>query len=495
MIHSASGAIGSSVPHGAHEVADRLESMRRAFMPVVIGAPLIAIAYAIPGRAVDWILPAALGALCAVGTWRLVRITPAFLTGMPWFLLTFGFYYGFGAVMYSFAPIEVRDYVDVMFPVDAAWLRTTNVLNAVGFAVVSLAFFGGMSLPARPRPVTLDSEYEIAVAQRTMWVCLVIGYLARLAIRGQDPTGASGGGMIKSLENLILVALALLCFLVARGRRRYLWLLVPLAGVELYLTFVMLMKSDVMTVGLFMFLGLFWAKPSRKLLVGGAAAGIATYLLLAPIIQLGRAIRWDLGGDISSKELLANAVSSTDAFESVASRPASYPWTRVMSANAEAFAMSQYDAGLPGKSYEMAGYMFIPRALWPDKPIITPGVVFNEAALGSSTSASAPGVLGEAYWNGGWAYVVMSAIYVGFFLAIFTRIVTSCLVGGDSRILPAATLVVVIACRPDAWFAASFIGTVPILIVFIVGLRLAVRLPDGQPGDGYMVAGPAAAAR
>jgi hypothetical protein len=130
--------------------------------------------------------------------------------------------------------------------------------------------------------------------------------------------------------------------------------------------------------------------------------------------------------------------------------------------------MDQHDRGLQGDTYGLIPVLFVPRIVWPSKPITTPGVTFNVLATGNPASASSPCAFGEAYWNGGWTYVFVAAIYVALLFAVFTRITLYRVQEADARWLPSAALMVTVACRPDSWIVASFIGVLPVLVILMI---------------------------
>ncbi|MCS6882527.1 MAG: hypothetical protein RMK84_01250 [Oscillochloridaceae bacterium] len=66
----------------------------------------------------------------------------------------------------------------------------------------------------------------------------------------------------------------------------------------------------------------------------------------------------------------------------------------------------------------------VPRALWPDKPVITEGVSFSIAYLNhpsSTKTSSVRTIFGQAYIFSGWPGVVLACIVLGFALALFVR--------------------------------------------------------------------------
>ena len=68
-----------------------------------------------------------------------------------------------------------------------------------------------------------------------------------------------------------------------------------------------------------------------------------------------------------------------------------------------------YGATLP----ELA-YSFIPRFIWPGKPSVEVGELFNKAFIsGDSDSYVSPSHLGELYWNFGWPGIVVGMFVIG----------------------------------------------------------------------------------
>src|SRR5205085_3379954 len=67
-------------------------------------------------------------------------------------------------------------------------------------------------------------------------------------------------------------------------------------------------------------------------------------------------------------------------------------WHRLCYASSQALAMDLYDRGRPGDSFGLVVYGWVPRFLWRDKPVITPGADFSEIALGHRGTHTGIGV-------------------------------------------------------------------------------------------------------
>jgi hypothetical protein len=130
------------------------------------------------------------------------------------------------------------------------------------------------------------------------------------------------------------------------------------------------------------------------------------------------------------------------------------------------FAMANYDAGKPGFSLGNFFAIFIPRFLWPDKPIMTDiGIEFNVLANGSATSASGPGLFAEAYWNFGWFGIPILIVPLGVILLLFGRYAMWILNTGRWAYFPLVLLLMRTGLRVDGFFTVDVFASIPVLII------------------------------
>jgi hypothetical protein len=141
-------------------------------------------------------------------------------------------------------------------------------------------------------------------------------------------------------------------------------------------------------------------------------------------------------------------------------------WCRLNYANAQSFAMTAYDQGLSGDTFALAFYVFVPRILYPDKPIMTPGVEFNVLVDGNPGSQSAPGMFAEAYWNGGWPLAVLTFLFMGAFYWAWEVYARRKLAFLRLAYMPVIWLGLFSAIQQDAWFISGTIGILPIALAF-----------------------------
>ena len=138
-------------------------------------------------------------------------------------------------------------------------------------------------------------------------------------------------------------------------------------------------------------------------------------------------------------------------------------WLRLNYANAQAIAMEEYDLGRPGRSFGFAVYSLVPRMLWPNKPDMTEvGIDLNEMVAGHRHSSMSIGVMGEAYWNGGWWMVVAVACFLGVVFAWLKQTATQQMGRNQWLYLPCIFIGIRMGYRIDGWFVADYFGTIVI---------------------------------
>src|SRR5262249_34655872 len=141
-------------------------------------------------------------------------------------------------------------------------------------------------------------------------------------------------------------------------------------------------------------------------------------------------------------------------------------WFRLNYAPTQNFAMTEYDNDRPGQTFKQALAALVPRPLWPDKPVISTGHEFNEMITGDDESSSGPTLFGEAYWNGGWPFVVVMCVYLGSLFSVFAWYTVRAMSSYDFRWLPCAFFGVFMGGRVDDFFVLIYIGMAAATMVY-----------------------------
>jgi hypothetical protein len=243
-----------------------------------------------------------------------------------------------------------------------------------------------------------------------------------------------------------------------------------LLSFELASAFVQLSKFAVLKVALVGVLAWVLRGTTATRLAGtGIALALAYSVLLSPLVSYGR-IAFNAQGLTSVTEagFLINDVVSHSAHDKLETLMPGVQgwWLRLSYAHAQAFAMDAYDSGEPGDTFKLWIWVFVPRLIYPDKPVTTTGEEFNGLLNGNYSSKSAPGMLAEGYWNSGWIGLIMVALVMaGCFWAweLYTdaRLSTMTL-----QYLPVMWMGLFPAIQQDSWFIPGTLGIFPFAVVF-----------------------------
>ena len=110
--------------------------------------------------------------------------------------------------------------------------------------------------------------------------------------------------------------------------------------------------------------------------------------------------------------------------------------------------------------------VFVPRAIWADKPVVTEVASdLNDAVFRFRSSNLAPTVFGEAYWNGGWWMVCFVGMFLGCVFYILTCLTYFRLKREGLSYLPLAILGMIYGQSIESWFVPTYVGGLPLMVV------------------------------
>jgi hypothetical protein len=148
---------------------------------------------------------------------------------------------------------------------------------------------------------------------------------------------------------------------------------------------------------------------------------------------------------------------------------------RVSFVNAAAFVVSQYDHGLPGDSLRDTLYSFIPRFLWPEKPMVLLGNELATLVSGDVGNQISPGYFAEAYWNFGWIGLPLLLIPVGFFFNVATHFAARVVEREDWLYLPVLFLSLKVGMQIDVFYI-GFVGTAAQIFILYLAVKFGSQL-------------------
>jgi hypothetical protein len=413
--------------------------------------------------------PILLSASCLAMVYSLVRVQPlALWSALPWFLAVYALYYGFGPLVYLYGLEESLAFMETFYIVGPHDLLRTNLLNSVALLSVSTgvlvwrtSFRPGLARPSDSAKNTVWSErHAKSVVLVFLAVGLPIKYVLSLPYQLGLHDFVAPGSMV-FLGKLVTLSIVVLVGYYDRLSKPYRVLAYGIIVSELITALMTFSKLEVLTVALMVILGLYLRQPRMRTLVLGVTLLCALYIILAPFVLFAREAFEPRGvstiGDFATS---AQAYRSLDADDLTALLGgAQIWWTRLSYANAQTFAMQAFDVGEPGDSFALAAYAFLPRLLYPDKPIIAIGDKFTELMTGKATATfTAAGIFGEAYWNGGWMWVLGTGLFVGMSLAGIGSFAMHTITDRRLVYLPVVFIGIMMGLRPDDWFVLVYVG-------------------------------------
>lgn len=167
-----------------------------------------------------------------------------------------------------------------------------------------------------------------------------------------------------------------------------------------------------------------WTEAKVQLRIAIAVAGVLLLMILQAYVGYVRNISWDSETEYRTSELLdgfRKGFGEVD-FSNIA-RDLSM---RLNLSTAHAITVQIYNEQgyFPDEVLLAIPASFVPRLLWPEKPVLQPGALHTARILGvpservdEMTSATAPGFFVELYLGAGWASVVGGSLLYGFAFA------------------------------------------------------------------------------
>jgi hypothetical protein len=427
------------------------------------------------------IASAGLTIILAVGAFQLGRRnSDAVWSSLFWFRVATAVYFGLGTLLPNYLNFTTRSYLDEFFQADSLHVFRLNLLVILSVFAVLAATAVTLQLAA-PKAVpttTRDSKSGLLPAGV---IFAAIGFPIQFLLILPVSLGEYGDiaipGTILSLSLLAPSSIYLLTREAILNRPRLMPIMVAVLAVDMGSGVLEYNKSDVI-MPLIMFLLAYLSRGfSFRRSAVTAVAVFVTFSIVVPMTDFGRTETVRHYGSVTGGGLSDrwNVISTylTGAAEAPAGEQIQGNFVRISYAAPAAFAMDLYDRGLPGPSLEYLWTVFIPRAIWPDKPILTDiGVAFNYLALGSTTSSSAPGLFADAYWSMGWLGIPVLMLPMGVILALLSRYSLWVIGNGKWLYFPLVLLAMRIGLRVDGFLVVDLFGPVVILLAMHFGIAV-----------------------
>ncbi len=350
------------------------------------------------------------------------------LAALPYFLIGCAFFYGIGTFVATLIP-ESMYKISFTTDVQRQMLAQVNAVNIAAISIVVLVATPiclSAKLPADSRNDEKGLNDVVARLERLMPLLLVLSIPVMVLTWATfpRPTNPALQALLALLSGIPLFTILLGGAVWTRliGARKFL-IIVLILGLALY-GFLILGKLRTILPIVSFCIGL-WIFKSTRYRAGiiVALTSVIYFLGLAELVNLSRLHNtYDplLNSPLQRLNILID--TSGNMAELASQHYRGVAAQRFSIAPFEAHFISLYDSGSPGDSLRNFFNVLIPRILWPDKPIISPGTEFDLAFRGFVLQSSlAIGFIAEAYWNLGWTGVFLISGMIGLQMGWFTR--------------------------------------------------------------------------
>jgi hypothetical protein len=402
---------------------------------------------------------------------RIVLRTPsAFLSPIPILLIASAFQFGVGPLIW---PLNARleDVGRTQAEIEFAMFRG-NTLSVVGLycVLVGVIAYRRWLRPRAPQNwpadwlVTGESQQQLCICASVFMVVGIYAFLNAQIPYEFGLTDDPPPGVYLSAAKLFPAGLLLMTAAVTRRPSlgwTALWFVA--AVINLALALLMFSKSASVMAVLLITIGVYISRERRSELIFGLLVCLSVYWFMSPVVAAGRIeiARANRGGEFfratfSERMHIFEDVVADRARGELRTNP-SEAWGRLCFTEFQAWAMQMYDHGAKGDSFDAITFMFIPRFIWRDKPIIEPGKAVTELIYGNASSSTAITVFGEAYWNGGWMALIATSLAVGLLLAASESVTCFILERRWYVASPAIFAGMLMAGQLDMWVLVNYV--------------------------------------
>jgi hypothetical protein len=382
--------------------------------------------------------------------------------------ISFASLYLVGASMLTFGSEDEINHSISAYPCDARLALRIDAMNAIGLGIALIAstFTRWQWLSKQTDRLVLATNAISPLA--TFMTLMAVGAFATYKMLLQD-FGSSGelviSGTWRNLSNFTLVAIFLGTSY--RGSYKSSLLIVSIfTGIILSFTGVLLFnKTAILTPLAAMILGFSVRYGAAKIIPISITFIILIFSVLGGAVDYGRYAllpdmshppeeRWEVfkeGITAASNEQLDDKYSL---------------WARYCMLPSQAAAIDFYDMGIGGDDYKLIPWVFVPRFIAPNKPIMTNnGVEFYYKIAGHYGSSTAQGVFASGYYNLGWLGMVLAAGICGWSISLTSAIAYVIFTRRSFMMLPFALAGFNMAyAGMGGNFVSSYIGFLPFLL-------------------------------
>lgn len=423
----------------------------------------------------NFFVPASMGLACIYGALRLFQTNPAYvLTAYFWFLATCAVYYGLGGAAMSIGTETTILAILSFYNSSQAELQKAHLIIATSITIVSIVchLIIGRKVPYAGGEIIKTPE---GLDIRTVGiVAMSIGLLCQIAFDIPYQFGLiEETSALRNLSAVVYVGIVVLSYAGFGGDRTSLAISISATAFEFLIGLLLFQKMPPIIAIVMCSVGWIMRRPKIRNAASVLAFIMISYSLLAPFSGFAREelllTKGERQGSPAERiEIILQYIEDSTLRRAVDDEY--QPWlARLSYLNAQGFAVSAYDSGRPSNALDNFIYIFVPRFIMPDKPIISDiGADFNEAVNGSRLSSTSPTILVEGYYLYGWLGVFTLMPVYGAIIGLYSRFSFAKLRDGKIALFPAIMMMMMSGMQNDNNLLTSTFGGGVIIIAFTI---------------------------
>ena len=439
--------------------------------------------------------PAIFSITVAFAAYRTTKLNVhAIWTPLFWYRIAMVTYMGVGSGMTSFYNAETRDLINTLFAFSPAELTKFNLVNASFHACVLcvawlvIRVYRSARSPLTSTRLTIDAcrvplkTVGIAFLSVGMAANYLLIYPVALGILNITLSNAA-----LQASPLAYIGYFLLTYWGLENKHRgWVAAMIALAAIDSIAGVLMLTKFAALFPVLMIPIAFIYHKASLRRILIAVAILVPFYAIVSSVVEEARSrVERDIGNDnraifsdtlVVLREIVQGKNGRADAPDY------QLAWARLSYANAGTLGISFYDQGLEGNSLRDIFVVWIPRAIYPDKPVITEiGRDFTVMANGNYNSSTSPSIPSEGYWNAGWLGVAMFAMMLGIVLTLWSIYSTIVFDREAWHLLLVVLLGMRTGTRIDGFFVPDVVGPLSAVLAIHIACSLANRFLPRMP--------------
>ncbi len=404
-----------------------------------------------------------------------------------WYRIGMVGYLGVGSLVTLFLNEETRAMIASFFDFFPRDVLKFNIVVAM-FHATLLVFVLGVVGPLRARSLTRNTFKFISPCNLTtetigftfLGVGTAINYLV-IYPAALEIFQFNLSNLLIQLGQFAYIGYFLVGYWALQNdRRRWFWAVFALTAIDSVVGVVQLSKYAAMFPALMLPIAYLYHKVTFRRLMLIVGILVPYYFLVADIVTEARNLvtRSESGRAVLSETIQVLNARASGVDQSRANDPEyQIGWARLSYVNAGSFAISLYDQGIPGDTLRDIFIVWIPRIVYPDKPIITDiARDFTFRANGNYNSSTSPSIPAEAYWSFGWLGVGLFAALCAPVLALWSIYNVLALQREAWHLLLVVALGLRTGSRIDGMLVPDIVGPISAAVVLHIMLYFANRL-------------------